>query len=190
MGGASATILWNEETGEPIEEAFEPSERLAPLTTWEATGTQEGEFLTDSDGTIAPGSTRPHVDAIFDDNAGLTRVIGKARLGHAIEEAAQELLRERSGGTDATPKAASPSVTVDDGVFIDDVQGRMESLRKNIDKEVKAKANRQLRQEFGSNFPKDRLGPEIQKTWTWLYRETGIPWRSGVGSGNQAEDLR
>ena len=98
LGGASRTIQWDEETGEPIEGGVEPwdegivrpYEPPPPLTTWEATGTQEGEFLTDSDGTVAPGSTLPYVDAIFEEDSALTRVIGKAKLGDAIEKAAQQ----------------------------------------------------------------------------------------------------
>ena len=189
LGGASATIQWDEETGEFIESPFEGSERLVPLTTWEATGTQEGEFLTDSDGTTAPGSTRPYVDAIFDDDSALTRVIGKAKLGDAIAKAAQEYARDHLGATDRMPKAASPSVAVTDEGFIDNVQGRMETLRKNIVKGVKAKAASQLRQASGGSIPSDSLGQEIQETWMWLYREAGVPWRQGMGSGNQLKTL-
>ena len=158
-------------------------------TTWEATGTQEGEFLTDSDGTIAPGSTRPYVDAIFDDDSALTRVIGKAKLGDAIAKAAQDYAKEHLGGIGGTPKAPPTSIAVTDEVFIDNVQGRMETLRKNIVKEVNAKAASQLRQSFGGSFPKADLGPEIQKTWIWLYQKAGIPWRSGVRPGDRLKTL-
>ena len=123
LGGASATIQWDEETGEVIEGTFEPALPPAPLTTWEATGTQEGEFLTDSDGTIAPGSTRPYVDAIFDDDSALTRVIGKAKLGDAIAKAAQEYARDHLVGTEEAPKAPAPSAAIADEGFIDNVQG-------------------------------------------------------------------
>ena len=130
LGGASATIQWNEETGEPIDLGFGPGPKPAPLTTWEATGTQEGEFLTDSDGTVAPGSTRPYVDDIFDGDSALTRVIGKAKLGDAIAKAAQEYAKEHLGATEAAPKAPAPSVAIVDDGFIDNVQGRMETLQK------------------------------------------------------------
>ena len=167
LGGASATIQWDEDTGEPIEVGIGLGPKPIPLTTWEATGTQEGEFLTDSDGTIVPGSTRPYVDAIFDDDSALTRVIGKAKLGDAIAKAAQDYAKEHLGGIGGTPKAPPTSIAVTDEVFIDNVQGRMETLRKNIVKEVNAKAASQLRQSFGGSFPKADLGPEIQKTWIW-----------------------
>jgi hypothetical protein len=156
---------------------------------WEATGTEEGEYLTDSDGTIAPGSTRPYVDAIFDEDSALTRVIGKAKLGDAIAKAAQEYAREHLGATEETPKAPAPSVSVADEGFIDNVQGRMETLQKNIDRQVKSKAARQLGQVYGGHFPKDQLGPEIQRTWTLLYQEAGIPWRPGVRPGNRLKTL-
>ena len=53
--------------------------------------------MTDSDGTVAPGSTRPYVDDIFDEDSALTRVIGKAKLGDAILEAAQKYARSLAG---------------------------------------------------------------------------------------------
>ena len=56
LGGASATIQWDEESGEPIEIDPGFGTRPLPLTTWEVTGTQEGEFLADSDGIVAPGN--------------------------------------------------------------------------------------------------------------------------------------
>ena len=189
LGGASATIQWDEETGEVIEGTFELGRQSAPLTTWEVAGTQEGEFLTDSDGTIAPGSTRPYVDAIFDENSALTRVIGKAKLGDAIEKKAQEYAKEHFGVAEGTGTAPAPSVAVADEGFIDNVQGRTDTLRKNIVRGVKAKAASQLRQSYGGSFPKDRLGPEIQKTWIWLYQEGGITWRSGVRLGNHLKTL-
>ena len=145
--------------------------------------------MTDSDGTIAPGSTRPYVDAIFDEDSALTRVIGKAKLGDAIAKAAQEYAREHLSGTDGTPKESAPSVAVADEGFIDNVQGRMDTLRKNIVRKVNAKAASQLRQALGGSFPKDQLGPEIQKTWKWLYQEAGIPWRPGVRPGNLLKTL-
>ena len=189
LGGASATIQWDEETGEPIEGEFSPGQRFIPLTTWEATGTQEGEFLTDSDGTIAPGNTRPYVDAFFDEEPGMARVAGKAKIGVLILNVAQEYAREYLGGTEQPPKTPPASVLVDDESFIDNVQGRMETLQKNIDRQVKSKAARQLGQVFGRNVPKDQLGPEIQKTWMWLYQEAGIRWRSGVRPGNLLKTL-
>ena len=190
LGGASATIQWDEETGEIIEGDFALGQRSVPLTTWEVTGTQEGEFLTDSDGTIAPGNTRPYVDDIFDENADWSRFLGKAKLGDAIDKAGRKYAEEHFGGTEVTPKALSPpSVAVADEGFIDDVQGRTETLRKNIVAQVKAKATGQLQQAFGGRFPKDHLGATIQETWTWVYKEAGIPWRSGVRSGNRLKTL-
>ena len=185
LGGASTTIQWDEETGEPIEVEPGPGPKPLPLTTWEVTGTQEGELLTDSDGTVAPGNTRPYVDDIFDENADWSRFLGKAKLGDAIAKAAQEYAREHLGATEVTPKALAPPVSVVDEGFIDNVQGRMETLRKNIGRKVNGKASGQLRKAFGVNFPRDQLGPEIQKTWTWLYDEAGPPWRSGVSPGNR-----
>ncbi len=189
LGGASVSIQWDEETGEIIEGDFLAGRRMVPLTTWEATGTQEGEFLTDSDGTIAPGSTRPYVDDIFDDNPELTRVIGKARLGDAIAKAAQEYVRGQPGGNDATPKPASPPVAVPDGGFIDDVQGRTETLRKNIDRGVKRRVYTKLSKEYGKNPPRDILGQEMQDAWTGLYRKAGISWRNGVRPGAMLKSL-
>ena len=189
LGGASATITWDEVTGEPIEVEPGLGSKPLPLTTWEVTGTEEGEYLTDSDGTVAPGSTRPYVDEIFDENADWSRFLGKAKLGDAIDKAAKKYAEEHLGATGVIPKAPAPSVPVADEGFIDDVQGRMETLRKNIVKHVKKRAASQLRQTFGVNFPKDLLGPEIQKTWTWLYQEAGIPWRSGVRPGDHLKTL-
>ena len=189
LGGASATIIWDEETGEVIEGDFSLGESPPPLTTWEATGTQEGEFLTDSDGTVAPGSTLPYVDAIFEEDSALTRVIGKAKLGDAIDKAAQQYARDHLGSSSFPPKASPPSVAVADEGFIDDVQGRMEKLRKNLVKAVKSKAASRLRQAFEGNFPRDKVGSEIQETWKWLYREGGIPWPLGMRSGDLLKTL-
>ena len=188
LGGASTTLQWDEETGEVIEEAFPPERQSPPLTAWEAIGTREGEFLTDSDGTTAPGSTRPYVDAIFEDDSALTRVIGKARLGDVIAKAAQEYAREYLGRTEVTPKEPPPSAVTDE-VFIDNVQGRMEMLRKNIVKGVKAKATKQLQQEFGGDFSKEHFRTEIPRIWMLLYKKAGIPWRSGVQSGDRLKTL-
>ena len=145
--------------------------------------------MTDSDGTVAPGSTRPYVDDIFDEASALTRVIGKAKLGDAILEAAQKYAREYLGRTDAMPQAAAPSVPVADEGFIDNVQGRIEALRKNIGRTVNREANRQWQQENEGNISKDRLGPKIQETWKWLYQEARIPWRQGVRSGERLKTL-
>ena len=193
LGGASATIQWDEESGEPIEGDFSSGQRSLPLTTWEATGTQEGEFLTDSDGTIAPGNTRPYVDDIFDENADWSRFLGKAKLGDAIAKAGEAYAKEHLGASGEDPKASDSSSSAgstdaDDG-FIDNVQGRMETLQKNINKKVNSMAARRLMQVYGRQFPKDLLGPEIQKTWTRLYPEAGIPWRSGVRPGDRLKTL-
>ena len=189
LGGASATIQWDEETGEVIEGDPVQGQRFVPLTTWEVTGTQEGEFLADSDGTVAPGNTRPYVDDIFDENPDWSRFLGKAKLGDAIAKAAQEYAREQLGAIEETSKADSPTVAVVDEGFIDNVQERTETLRKNIAKKVNSKAARQLRQVLGSSFSKEHLGPEIQKTWTWLYQAGGIRWRAGVRSGDLLKTL-
>ncbi len=189
LGGASVSIQWDEETGEPIEGEFLTDRRMVPLTTWEATGTQEGEFLTDSDGTVAPGGIRPYVDDIFDDNPDLTRVIGKAKLGDAIAKAAQEYLRDHPGGGDTRSTLSPSPAAVTAEVFIDNVQGRMETLRKNIVRKVKAKATKSLQKANGRDFLKDQLGPEIQKTWVWLYQEAGIPWKSGAITSNRLKTL-
>lgn len=189
LGGASATIQWDEETGEIIEEDFVPGQRFVPLTTWQVTGTEEGEFLADSDGTVAPGNTRPYVDDIFDENPDWSRFLGKAKLGDAIAKAAQEYAREQLGATDETPKVLSPPVYDTYEGFIDNVQERTETLRKNVVKKVNAKAARQLRQALGTNFSKEHLGPEIQKTWRSLYQAAGIRWRTGVRPGDLLKTL-
>ena len=44
LGSASTTIQWDGETGEPTEVEPGPGPKPTPLTMWEATGTQEGEF--------------------------------------------------------------------------------------------------------------------------------------------------
>ena len=183
LGGASATIQWDEDTGEIIE-GDPNSGRQAPiLTTWEVTGTEEGEFLTDSDGTTAPGNTRPYVDGLFDENADWSRFLGKAKLGDAIAKAGREYAIEHLGGSDDTPEESTPPVDADDEGFIDNVQGRMETLRKNIVRRVSSKAAKTLSLRFGGNFPRDNLGPEIQETWNWLYPASGISWRKGVRPG-------
>ena len=193
LGGASVTIQWSEETGEPIDVGIGLVPKPAPLTMWEATGTQEGEFLTDSDGTVAPGSTRPYVDDIFDGDSALTRVIGKAKLGDAIAKAGEAYAKEHLGATEEGLKASGPSIAdadadADEG-FIDNVQGRMETLRKNIVKKVNAKAVSRLKKAPGSNSPRDNLGPEIQETWKWLYQKAGIHWPPRVRSGNLLKTL-
>ena len=188
LGGASSALQWDEETGEVIEGTDPPERQSPPLTEWEATGTREGEFLTYSDGTTAPGSTLPYVDSIFDNDSALTRVIGKARLGDVIAKVAQEYAREHLGRNEVTPKAHAPSAVPDEG-YIDNVQGRMETLRKNIVKGVKAKATKQLQQKFGGDFPKEHFGTEISKTWLSLYKEAGILWPLGVSSGNRLKRL-
>ena len=65
LGGSTSEIIrWDEETGEIIEEPYTP-QLPTPLTTWEVTGTEEGEYLTDSDGTTAarqhPTIRRRHI---------------------------------------------------------------------------------------------------------------------------------
>ena len=189
LGGASATIQWDAETGEIIEEDFMPGQRFVPLTTWEVTGTQEGEFLADSDGTIAPGNTRPYVDDIFDENPDWSRFLGKAKLGDAIAKAAQEYAREQLGGIEEEPEVPSPPLADTYEDFIDNVQERTETLRQNIAKKVNAKAARQLRQALGTNFSKEHLGPEIRKTWRSLYQVAGIRWRTGVRPGDLLKTL-
>ncbi len=186
-GSTSEMIMWDEHTGEIIEEPYTPPVPTR-LTMWEVTGTEEGEYLTDSDGTIAPGSTLPYVDAIYEEESALTRVIGKAKLGQAILKTAERYAKDHLGVAGTTAQGENGSVAppapetdeTSDGEFIDNVQGRMESLRKSIGKEVRARAARQLRQEHGMGFPQRLLGPEIQKRWMWLYRKAGIPWRQDV----------
>ena len=65
----------------------------------------------------------------------------------------------------------------------------MATLQKNLNKQVKSKAARRLEQTYGKQFPKDQLGPEIQKIWTWLYQGAGFPWRSGVRPGDRLKTL-
>ena len=65
----------------------------------------------------------------------------------------------------------------------------METLRKNIDKRVKAKAASRLRKAPGGNSPKDSLGSEIQENWKSLYRKAEIRWQSGVRSGDLLRTL-
>ena len=180
LGGASATIQWDEETGEIIEGNFSSGQRSVPLTTWEVTGTQEGEFLTDSDGTIAPGSTRPYVDAIFDEHPYLTPFTGKAKLGDDILKVAQDYAREHLGAIEETPKAPSPPVAVVDEGFIDNVQGRTEMLRKNIDRGVKGKA--------ASQCCDNHLEAAFQRTaWDRKFRRLGFGCtkRAGFPGGQE-----
>lgn len=196
LGGAAETIRWDEETGEPVEEPYTAPDPV-PLTTWEVTGTEQGEYLSDSDGTTAPGSTLPYVDAIFEDESALTRLVGKAKLGEAILKMAEIYAKEHFGMADPAaqtengPVAPPVSETAEkaDGEFIDNVQGRMETLRKSIGKEVRARAARQLRQDNGRRFPKELLGPTIQECWVWLYRKAGIPWRHSVRPGQRLKAL-
>ena len=186
LGGDDPSVIrWDEETGEIIEEPYTPPVPT-PLTTWEVRGTEEGEYLADSDGTTAPGSTLPYVDAIYEEESALTRVIGKAKLGQAILKTAERYAKDHfatgvgpaaqseNGPVASVPTPAETETT--DEEFIDNVQGRMETLRKSIGKEVKARATRKLRQEHSGTFPKGLLGPVIQETWVWLYRESDIPW--------------
>ena len=196
-GSTSEVIRWDEETGEIIEETYTPRVPT-PLTTWEVTGTDEGEYLTDSDGTTAPGSTLPYVDAIYEEESALTRVIGKAKLGQAILKTAERYAKDHfanagiTAQSDNGPVAPLPTETdepTDDEEFIDDVQGRMDASKKSIGAEVRARAARQLRQEYNGTFPKELLGPTIQKTWVWLYRKAGIPWYSGVRQGQRLQAL-
>lgn len=197
LGGSTSEIIkWDEETGEFIEGPYTPRDPV-PLTTWEVTGTEEGEYLTDSDGTTAPGSTLPYVDAIYEEESALTRVIGKARLGQVISKEAQRYAKDSfanadtatqsENGTIDPPPSESEEPTYEE--FIDDIQGRMDVLRKNIVKEVKTRAARQLRQEYNGPFPPSLLGPEIQKTWVGLYQKAGIPWNSRVRSGQRLQAL-
>ena len=195
-GSTSEMIRWDEQSGEIIMEPYAPMVPT-PLTTWEVTGTEEGEYLTDSDGTTAPGSTLPYVDAIYEEESALTRVIGKAKLGQAILKTAEKYAKDYFGvagpaaqsenGPVAPPTPETEETT--DGEFIDNVQGRMETLRKSMVKEVKARAARQLRQDNGGTFPKELLGPAIQECWVWLYRKAGIPWRLHVRLGQRLKAL-
>ena len=196
LGGASKTIQWDEETGEPIEGDGDPYNggvvrpyEPPPLTIWEAMGTQEGEFLIDSDGTFAPGSVREYVDNSFDKRPPLARVMGKAEFGDLILQAAQKYAMEHLDGPTVPSTVPPTSGAVADEGFIDNVQGRMETMRKNIVREVKAKASSRLRQASGNTFPKDKLGSEIQDTWKWLYREAEITWPLGMPSGNLLKNL-
>ena len=65
----------------------------------------------------------------------------------------------------------------------------MDALKKSIGTEVRARAARQLRQEYNDAFPKELLGPTIQNIWVWLYRKAGIPWYSGVRQGQRLQAL-
>ena len=197
LGGSTSDIIrWDEETGELIEEPYTPRVPTT-LTVWEVTGTEEGEYLTDSDGTTAPGSTLPYVDAIYEEESALTRVIGKAKLGQAILKTAERYARDHfaNAGTieqsengpvaPRPPEAEEPT----DEEFIDNVQGRMDAFRESIGAALKARAARQLRQEHNGNVPKGLLGPAIQKTWVWLYQKAGIPWNSRLRSGQRLQAL-
>ena len=191
LGGSSVSIQWDDETGEVIEGEFLPDRWQTPLTTWEATGTQEGEFLADSDGIYAPGSTRPYVDAIFDDRPELSGVIGRARLGDAIDKEARKyanaiLMKDQQVANGSPPQA---DADLPDKDLIDDVQGRSRTLQANIVKRVKQRAANKLRKEYGNKLPKDILGEEIQNSWMWLYRTGGIRWRSGVRPGDMLKSL-
>ena len=197
LGGSTSEIVrWDEETGEMIEEPYAPRVPT-PLTTWEVTGTEEGEYLTDSDGTTAPGSTLPYVDAIYEEESALTRVIGKAKLGQAILKTAEKYAKDHFVNAGSTaqssngPGAPPPEETEEptDDEFIDDVQGRMDALKKSIGTEVRARAARQLRQEHNGTFPKELLGPMIQQTWVWLYRKADLPWPRGVRQGQRLQAL-
>ena len=194
LGGSSSEIIrWDEDTGEIIEEPY-TSRVPTPLSTWEVTGTEEGEYLTDSDGTTAPGSTLPYVDAIYEEESALTRVIGKAKLGQAILKTAERYAKDHFANTaqsDNGPAAlASPEPKEPTNAeFIDNVQGRMGALRESIGAAVKTRAARQLRQESNGTAPKERLGLAIQKTWVWLYQKSGIPWNSRVRSGQRLQAL-
>ena len=197
LGGSTSEIIrWDEETGEIIEEPYTPRVPT-PLTTWEVTGTEEGEYLTDSDGTTAPGSTLPYVDAIYEEESALTRVIGKAKLGQAILKTAEKYAKDHFANPSITtksengpvaPPAREPKAPTDEE-FIDNVQGRMEALRESIGATVRAKAARELRQEYNGTFPKELLGSSIQKTWVWLYRKASIPWIPGVRQGQRLQAL-
>ena len=198
LGGATATIVWDEETGEPIEEPYTPPVPV-PLTLWEARGTEEGEYLIDSDGTTAAGSTLPYVDAIYEENPALSRILAKAILGGAIEKMAKLYARDNLAGSAGTVEQGAngsvgppPPETEEAayGNFIDDVQGRMEVLRENIHREVKSKAARPLRQVYnGKTLPRGVLGTAIQQKWVWLYRRAHIPWTQGVGPGQRLRTL-
>ncbi len=199
LGGATATIVWDEETGEPIEEPYTPPVPV-PLTLWEARGTEEGEYLIDSDGTTAAGSTLPYVDAIYEENPALSRILAKAILGGAIEKMAKLYARDNLAGSAGTVEQGAngsvgppPPETEEAayGNFIDDVQGRMEVLRENIHREVKSKAARPLRQVYnGKTLPRGVLGTAIQQKWVWLYRRRAhIPWTQGVGPGQRLRTL-
>ena len=197
-GSTSEMITWDEETGEIIEEPYTPRVPTA-LTTWEVTGTEEGEYLSDSDGTIAPGRTRPYVDAAFDNNPALSRVMGKAEFGDLLEKTYQEYAKDHFAKTGNTaqsengpvapppPEAEAPT---DEEEYIDDVQGRENALRESIGKEVKKSAARQLRQEHNGTFPRNLLGQAIQKTWVRLYQRAGIRWTPGVRPGQRLQTLR
>ncbi len=197
LGGSTSEIIrWDEETGEIIQKPYTPRPPN-PLTTWEVTGTEEGEYLTDSDGTIAPGSTLPYVDAIYEEESALTRVIGKAKLGRVILETAERYAKDNfanaatTAQSDNGPVAPLQTETYEptDKELIDDVQGRMDAFRKSIGAEVRARAARQLRQEHNGTFPKELLGPTIQDTWVWLYRTAGIPWYPNVRQGQRLQAL-
>ncbi len=180
LGGAASHIEWDPDLGGSIDGGG----GKPPLTTWEATGTQEGEVLTDSDGTVAPGSTRPYVDEIFSANRDLDRVVGKAALGQAIDKAAQAYATAHLNKPASTQEEAqTPTTEVPDDGFIDDIQGRMESMRKDVVSRVKARAAKELRKADGDPFTQQRLGAEIRDTWRWLYPEAGISWPSGVKQG-------
>ena len=194
-GSTSEIIMWDEETGEIIEEPYTPRVPT-PLTIWEVTGTEEGEYLSDSDGTTAPGSTLPYVDAIYEEEYALTRVIGKAKLGQAILKTAEKYAKDHfanAGNIEQSENGpvAPPSEIVGptDDEFIDNVQERVDALRQSIGKEVRARAARQLRQEYNGTFPKGLLGKVIQETWVWLYRKAGIPWNPRVRSGQRLQTL-
>ena len=195
-GSTSELIRWDEETGELIEEPYTPPVP-APLTTWEVTGTEEGEYLSDSDGTTAPGSTLPYVDAIYEEEHALTRVIGKAKLGQAILKTAERYARDHfaNGGTSTRIESGSvasppqePEEPINEG-FIDNVQGRMGALKTSIGKEIKARAARQLRKEHNGVLPRELLGRAIQNKWVWLYKRADIPWYAGVRQGQRLQAL-
>ena len=197
LGGSTNEIIrWDEETGEPIDEPYVP--RIpAPLTTWEVTGIDQGEYLEDSDGTTAPGSTLPYVDAIYEEESALTRVIGKAKLGQAILKTAEKYAADHFGTVAPAVQSQNesavllPQDTTDPIVeqFIDDVQGRANALRQSIGEAVKKRAAQQLRQEHSGTFRKELLGPTIQDTWIWLYGKARIPWKRDVKPGQQLQVL-
>ena len=117
--------------------------------------------------------------------------MGRPELGDAIAKAGEAYAKEHLGAPREEPKASdssTPSADADEG-FIDNVQGRKETLQKNINKQVNSVAARRLMQVYGRQFSKDLQGPEIQKTWTWVYEKAGIPWRPGVRSGDRLKTL-